>query len=298
MGQSRLDLRDKRYFFGSRARFLYELIGWQFRNAHHLRFMNYGYDGPHAAGLPPLDPDDAQERYCVSLYHAVAAQTDLSGARILDVGSGRGGGLRFVHRHHGPEISIGLDLAVQAVRFCNRLYRDTKGLTFLHGDATALPFAAAEFDAVLNVESAHCYPDRPAFFANVARVLKPGGTFLHADFTAAGSPPDTELQKTETELRAAGFRDITFADITDGIVRGLDRDSDRRHREIGKRFPLGTRKLAALWAGTQGSWIYEDFRTGRRRYFMCRASTKARSAIKRRPDPQRKPELCPLPSLH
>lgn len=39
------------------------------------------------------------------------------------------------------------------------------------------------FDAVINVEAAHGYPDFPRFLAEVAPVLRPGGRFLYADMS-------------------------------------------------------------------------------------------------------------------
>jgi SAM-dependent methyltransferase len=51
----------------------------------------------------------------------------------------------------------------------------------MQGDAEALPFADAEFDAVLNIESSHNYPHLERFFAEAVRVLKPGGYLVHAD---------------------------------------------------------------------------------------------------------------------
>jgi ubiquinone/menaquinone biosynthesis C-methylase UbiE len=45
----------------------------------------------------------------------------------------------------------------------------------VHGDAENLPFPQVSFDAVINVESAHCYGSIERFLAEVHRVLRPGG---------------------------------------------------------------------------------------------------------------------------
>jgi len=45
-------------------------------------------------------------------------------------------------------------------------------------DAMALPFADGEFDAVVCQFGVMFFPDKPHAFAEVRRVLKPGGTFL------------------------------------------------------------------------------------------------------------------------
>lgn len=263
-------LRERQVFHGARARILYELIGWQFRNATDLRFMNYGLAPAPGRETVFLPSGEQPERYCAGLYHAVAAQADLRGACVLDVGCGRGGGAAYVHRYLGPAETAGCDIARRSVAFCRKVHGGVAGLGFHHGCATALPFAAESFDAVLNVESAHCYPDRAAFFSEAFRVLRPGGHLLLADFTPPRVPPGTERARIERELTLSGFAPPGVTDITAGILRGLDLDHDRRMREIRTRFPLGTRRLARLWAGTRGSWIYRDFAEGRRAYFMYR----------------------------
>ncbi|MCB2111256.1 MAG: class I SAM-dependent methyltransferase [Defluviimonas sp.] len=267
--ETRRSIRQARVFHGLRARLLYAVIGWLTRHATHLTFMNYGYAG----ALPaPLRPEDEAQRIPAQLYHAVAGQADLRGRRVLDVGTGRGGGARHVQVYFGPQSTTGCDLTAGILDFCRRVHRHVPGLDFVASDAMALPFAAASFDAVLSVESAHCYPERERFFAEAARVLTPGGVFLFADFTPADTreAPGAWLARTKAELARAGFERICFEDITAGVVRGLAADSDRRCAEIERRFPRGTRRLARLWAGTTESWIYDDFRGGRRRYYRGR----------------------------
>ncbi|MCU1461933.1 MAG: class SAM-dependent methyltransferase [Acidimicrobiales bacterium] len=46
------------------------------------------------------------------------------------------------------------------------------------GDVLDLPFGDASFDAVVCQFGVMFFPDRPAAFAEVARVLRPGGVFL------------------------------------------------------------------------------------------------------------------------
>ena len=257
-------LKDRQYFHGGRAKFMYELMGRYFAKAEQWRFMNYGYAFANDADALALDEADLFERYNAQLYHIVAAQKDLTGLDVLDVGSGRGGGASYVHRYLGPASTTGMDLADSAVAFCNRVHRGIDGLRYVQGDAQAMPFADESFDVVINVESAHCYPDKPAFLAEVMRVLRPGGSFFYTDFTAAGQPH-------ELDLPAAGFEGCEERDVTAGIVKALTVDDVRRKQEIVENVPMGLRWLGNLWSGRPGSWIYKDFEEGRRQYLVCRA---------------------------
>ena len=52
----------------------------------------------------------------------------------------------------------------------------------MQANAQNLPFQNESFDAVLNVESSHRYPQMEKFLNEVYRVLKPNGYFLFTDF--------------------------------------------------------------------------------------------------------------------
>src|SRR5689334_9089238 len=71
------------------------------RRAEDWTFMNYGYalgDGK----TVELEPADEPDRHCIQLYHHVASGANLEGARVVEVGSGRGGGASFVKRYLRP----------------------------------------------------------------------------------------------------------------------------------------------------------------------------------------------------
>jgi len=147
-------------------------------------FLNYGYAplDSNATSIK-LDPQDETDRNSIQLYHRVAAARDLRGKQVLEIGCGRGGGASFIARYLEPDSMTGLDLSARAVRYCRRRH-PIKGLTFLQGNAEALPVSPNTFDAVINVESSHCYPSFERFIAEVARVLRPNGHFLFADIRA------------------------------------------------------------------------------------------------------------------
>lgn len=132
------------------------------------RLMNYGYTPTSEEAPLTLEPDDELHRYPIQLYHYLAARVNLQGAQVLEVGSGRGGGAHFIARYHQPASYIGMDLAKNAVKFARKQFKLTN-LSYVQGNAEALPFADEQFDAVVNVESCHAYGSVPKFLSEVRR---------------------------------------------------------------------------------------------------------------------------------
>jgi SAM-dependent methyltransferase len=229
-------------------------------------FMNYGY---RAEGAPPraLDAADEPDRSFIQLYDTVAGAVPLAGLDVLEVGCGRGGGASFVARYHGPRRTVAVDVAESAVALCRRRF-SAPGLSFEVGDAERLPFPAATFDAVINVESSHCYGRIDAFFAEVRRVLRPGGAFLYADFRARG-----ELDGWRTALRSSGLRVEAERDLTPGVLAALDADDERKRSMIPTLIDRPLLGVFRQFAGLRGTAIYDELRTGALTYlaFTARA---------------------------
>jgi O-methyltransferase len=142
--------------------------------------------------------------------------------QLLDVGCGRGGPSSYIVRYLQPREVIGLDACEDAIRFCQERHR-RDGLRFVLGNAEQVPFANQSFDIILNVESSHCYLDRPRFFGEVARLLKPVGLFCYADIF---NPNEFENVK-HTLSQIKEFRLLKLIDITPEVIRAIDRNRER-----------------------------------------------------------------------
>ena len=223
--------------------------------------MNYGYTavGPHTDTLE-LPASEEADRYCIQLYERVAGAVDLRGSDVLEVGSGRGGGAWYMKRYLGPATVVGADLSRRAVRLCNR-YRAIPGLRYVHGDALSLPFPDGSFDAVVNVESSHCYPSMDAFLVEVHRVLRSGGHFLFADFRRSEN-----IRRLEDELARCPLDVVDEEEITANVVAALERDSDRKLQLIRQVVPRWLQGRFARFAAIEGSQTHEGFRVGRTHY--------------------------------
>jgi len=221
--------------------------------------MNYGYADIKPKSPPfPLQPAEEKYRCRIHLYRHVVEGADMTGKTVLEVGCGCGGGAAYVATHFGPTVMKGLDYSQNAVELCRKYHAAIPNLTFIHGDAEALPFDAGSFDVVMNVESSHTYGKPDRFFHEVDRVLRPQGYFLIADFR--GKP---EVPKFRQQLKDAGFQFLKEENITRNIVTALELDHDRKNGLIPQG-PL--QKQFRAFSGTKNSVTYEHFNSGQMEY--------------------------------
>lgn len=233
----------------------YDLLAGRYRSRE-WTFMNYGYvpEGP----APPLDldPRDEPDRHAIQLYRHLTDQVELTGAAVLEVGCGRGGGCAYLARTLAPASMVGVDFSERAIRFC-RVAHAEAALRFRQGDAEALPFPDGSFDAVLNVESSHCYGSLSRFLAEVARVLRPDGRFLWADLC-----PANQVGASRRQFEDAGFSLQSEALLTPGVLRALDQMSEGRTTLIRRLVPPALVRPVEDFAGVPGSRVYESLRRG------------------------------------
>ena len=264
---SMLDAIDRGAFPRSRKwawRGLYNMLSRFWRDTD-WRFMNYGFV---PEGVPfALRPEDETDRPFIGLYQQAVEGLPVAGARVLEIGSGRGGGSRYIARYHAPASVTGLDYSPQTVELARRLNSDTPALAFQTGDAERLPFPDNSFDIVVNIESSHCYADVAAFACEVSRVLAPGGWFTFADMRSKAM-----LGELETQLAAPGLAQVEARDISMGVVAALDAAEVRKRERIGKARLI--RPFLTEFAGAKGSILYQAL-AGRRTIYTARRYQKA-----------------------
>lgn len=219
-------------------------------------FLNYAFETEPPMGVP-LAPGDEADRANAQLYHHVATQAELGGREVLEVSCGHGGGASYLARTFRPARYAGLDLNASGVRFCQRRHAGVAGLEFVAGDACRLPFADASFDVVINVEASHCYPDFAAFLAEVARVLRPGGCFLYADFRGREAVADWERA-----LAAGPWRRVEGREINAEVRRGMELNTPRALALVERCLPVWARRPARDFAGVKGSGPHQALESG------------------------------------
>ena len=236
--------------------------------------MDWGETTTNNYGFAPAEgqhPQRFQHQMYRELLRLVARQRPLEPTlALLEVSCGRGGGLNcLLSAAPGVFDATGLDVAGSAIAFCRANYGESDRLRFVEGSALELPFPDASFDVVLNVEASNDYGDRPRFFAEVARVLKPNGIFAYTD-----SFRSARADEMKGELASAGFA-AEFTDITSHVAEACRLDSPRRRKVIRQQAPLVGRLLFRRqlenYAGIEGSSKYRSFAEHRRAYLMTAA---------------------------
>jgi ubiquinone/menaquinone biosynthesis C-methylase UbiE len=107
------------------------------------------------------------------------------GTRLLDVGCGAGQ-LALIAARAGAQVT-GCDIATNWIEKARaRAAAEGLQVTFEEGDAESLPYADAQFDAVISLIGAMFAPRPDRVAAELTRVCRPGGMIAMANWTPAG----------------------------------------------------------------------------------------------------------------
>ncbi len=185
--------------------------------------------------LSPLDHFHSRGSAATAeLAEALAPEPD---EHVLDVGCGVGGPARLFAATYKCRVT-GIDLTAAAIVAASALSERT-GLAeytrFVVGNALALPFADARFDHVATQHAAMNISDRARLYAEIRRVLKPGGRVAIHDVVAGdggplifpvpwASTPETNSLLTsdamQSALVAAGLTIVSWEDKTGVTLAG------------------------------------------------------------------------------
>jgi ubiquinone/menaquinone biosynthesis C-methylase UbiE len=174
---------------------------------------------------------------------------------LLDVGCGIGGPSRYFAQESGCRVT-GIDLTEDYVCTAEALARRlglSGHVSYRRASALALPFTPATFDAAYMMHVGMNIADKPALFAEVRRVLKPGGSFAVFDVVRVGegalafplhwaATAETSFVASPAEYREAaeraGFTLVKERDRRE-FARAFFRQVTARAAEAGGPPPLG-----------------------------------------------------------
>lgn len=196
---------------------------------------------------------------------------DLAGRAVLDIGCGSGGiALHLARAHHAAHVT-GFDVEEPVIAHARRA-AEASGLsdrvTFVQAPPGPLPFPDASFDVVFSKDALLHVPDKDALFAEIFRVLKPGGAFAASNWMIGHDGEPSADMKAYFEAEGLSFamasparymaamQKAGFVDI--GVV-----DRNPWYREVARtelerlKGPLYARVAAAVG----GPYVDKNIRT-------------------------------------
>jgi SAM-dependent methyltransferase len=205
------------------------------------------------------------EAHCAMMYHFVAginpALDRTHVQRVLDVGCGQGGGLRYLATLFPLAQVTGTDRSRAAVLRARRNLSTLDRVDLIRTGSGASGFVEGPFDLVIGVGTP-TYIGLRSFVLESARVLKEGGKV-----SISGGYRQGDHCAVRAELEAAGTETgcdlITYQDITPNTFAALEADIPRREAALA-RVPWPFDRYGRRWADLPGSEEYEEYRTGRR----------------------------------
>ncbi|WP_426574228.1 class I SAM-dependent methyltransferase [Aquihabitans sp. McL0605] len=162
------------------------------------RFNHLGHWDDPIHGPASIDRSAAQRRMADLVVELAGVE---AGTTVVDVGSGFGGTLVAVDEAFDRMQLVGVDIDLRQLRECRALRpRSGTSMHWIQADGGELPLAAGTVDHLVSIEALWHFPSRARFFAEAARVLRPGGRLGLVDVIILPTAGQ-ELGTTDEELR-------------------------------------------------------------------------------------------------
>ncbi|MCT2576641.1 MAG: methyltransferase domain-containing protein [Mesorhizobium sp.] len=212
--------------------------------------------------LSPGGPDEVDR---------VVEGLSLKGKTILDLGCGAGGVTLDLVARHGAAHATGFDVERPVIETAKRKAA-AQGLqdrvSFVQGPPGPLPFTDASFDVVFSKDALLHVRDKDALFAEIFRVLKPGGVFAASNWMISHDGEPSADMKTYLAAEGLSFAMASPARYAEAMRRAGFRDISVRDRNAWysevAREELARLKgplYQALAAAVGGAYVDKNIRT-------------------------------------
>ena len=210
------------------------------------------YDALQKAELP-----EAAVLASLGCGNPIAVAELREGETVLDLGSGGGIDVLLSAKRVGPTgHAYGLDMTDEMLELARRNAAEAgaTNVEFLKGYIEEIPLPDASVDVIISNCVINLSVDKPRVFAEMARVLRPGGRLGIADIVAADTlAPERRAERGSyvgciagalsfaeygTELERAGFEDIAI-DVTHEAAEELFGAIVRARRPVTPRSSAG-----------------------------------------------------------
>ncbi len=237
--------------------------------------------GVEIATIDDLKPIDEFHTGGIEATEALLMQLDITAeTKVLDIGCGLGGTARHIVHRYGAHVT-GIDLTplfVEVGQALNTRVHLDEAIDLHVASATALPMDDASVDLVTMFHVGMNITDKPTLFAEVARVLKPGGRFALFDVMRDGDPGDLEFPLPWSEIAETSFVEAPAAYLDAAAAAGLDLHMQRDRKDftlsyfdhvfatiekMGGPPPLGIHLLMRETAGQKLSNYVANVKSGR-----------------------------------
>lgn len=139
----------------------------------------------------------------VQLTEKLAAHAEIrEGSTLYDIGCGMGGSSQWLAKNRKCVVT-GVTLSPVQRNWATisaRVHRINPRPKFVCADAESITIAPESVDYVWSIECTEHLFDKPAFFKNAARWLKPGGRFALCAWLAGESPLSQEQHEQATQV--------------------------------------------------------------------------------------------------
>jgi phosphoethanolamine N-methyltransferase len=196
--------------------------------------------------------------------------TDIRGREVLDIGCGLGAIDELLITQYGASSVVGIDVdpgllegllaRVKRAGLADRI----RGVKVEPG---RLPFTDARFDVVFSKDSLVQIPDKPALFAEILRVLRPGGRFIASDWLRGGSGTYSSEMMEYFRLEGIAYSMVTLEESAAALRNAGFVEVDIRDRHAWY-LELARRELAAM-EGALKPTIIGRLGTARTEHFIA-----------------------------